>query len=181
MSRLTVYAADDRVNILRDTEDQTVIAAELASIGVRFERWAADRQFGAADDQATILDAYRLEIDRLKAEGGYQSADVIKVPRGAANAAQMRAKFLDEHTHGEDEVRFFVEGQGAFYLRHDTLVRRIICTRGDLLSVPAGTRHWFDMGADPELTAIRLFINPDGWVARFTGDAIADRIPRIDG
>jgi 1,2-dihydroxy-3-keto-5-methylthiopentene dioxygenase len=54
----------------------------------------------------------------------------------------------------------------------------MLCTRGDLISVPAGMKHWFDMGPRPNFTAIRLFVNPDGWVARFTGSDIAERFPR---
>jgi 1,2-dihydroxy-3-keto-5-methylthiopentene dioxygenase len=34
------------------------------------------------------------------------------------------------------------------------------------------------MGAAPRFTVIRLFVNPDGWVASFTGDPIAARFPR---
>ncbi len=54
----------------------------------------------------------------------------------------------------------------------------MLCEEGDLISVPAGTRHWFDMGPNPRFTAIRLFTNADGWIANFTGDTIADRFPR---
>ncbi len=56
----------------------------------------------------------------------------------------------------------------------------VLCTRGDLISVPAKTRHWFDMGPRPEFKAIRLFITPEGWVANYTGDKIADGFPRLE-
>jgi 1,2-dihydroxy-3-keto-5-methylthiopentene dioxygenase len=52
-----------------------------------------------------------------------------------------------------------------------------LCERGDLISVPAGTRHWFDMGPAPRFTAIRLFTTPAGWVANFTGEPIARGFP----
>jgi 1,2-dihydroxy-3-keto-5-methylthiopentene dioxygenase len=92
--------------------------------------------------------------------------------------AAMRTKFLSEHTHSEDEVRFFVEGSGLFSLHIGGSVYLVTCERGDLLSVPAGTRHWFDMGDSPRFAAIRLFLDPSGWVAKYTGDAIADRFPK---
>ena len=44
--------------------------------------------------------------------------------------------------------------------------------------MPAGTKHWFDMGASPSFTAVRLFTNPEGWVAQFTGDEIAELFPK---
>jgi 1,2-dihydroxy-3-keto-5-methylthiopentene dioxygenase len=106
--------------------------------------------------------------------------DVVRIERGAPDTEPIRKKFLDEHRHGEDEVRFFVEGRGAFYLHLNGRVYRVVCTKGDLISVPAGTKHWFDMGADPEFTAIRLFNNPDGWIAAFTGDPIASNFPKLD-
>ncbi len=93
----------------------------------------------------------------------------------------LRAKFLAEHIHDDDEVRFFVEGAGLFYIRHEGAVHALECTRGDLIVLPAGTLHWFDTGAQPSFTVIRLFTTPEGWVARFTGDNIAEAIPLYEG
>jgi len=162
-----------------ETSDGARIADELRAIGVRFERWAADAKLPAGADQATVIDAYRSSVDRLVAECGYTSMDVLRVEKGAPNTEAIRMKFLNEHQHSEDEVRFFVEGRGAFYLHVNGRVYQTICVKGDLINVPAGTKHWFDMGADPEFTVIRLFINPDGWVAHFTGDTIADAFPKL--
>jgi 1,2-dihydroxy-3-keto-5-methylthiopentene dioxygenase len=36
------------------------------------------------------------------------------------------------------------------------------------------------MGSAPRFSAIRLFDNPEGWVASFTGDPIADYYPLLD-
>lgn len=179
-SHLTIYDDNRPGAPVLETSDGAQIAAELARIGVRFERWAADAELPAGADQETVIAAYRTSIDRLIAECGYQSVDVIRLERGAPNTAPIRQKFLSEHRHCEDEVRFFVEGLGSFYLHVDDRVYQTICVKGDLISVPAGTKHWFDMGSNPEFTAIRLFINPDGWVANFTGDTIADGFPKLD-
>jgi 1,2-dihydroxy-3-keto-5-methylthiopentene dioxygenase len=176
---LRIWNDGDPQTLLLDTSDGAAIARELGTIGVRFERWSADAALPSGADQAAVLDAYRSSIDRLMQECGYQSVDVARVERGNPNAAEMRKKFLDEHSHAEDEVRFFVEGRGAFYLHVGDRVYQTVCVRGDLISVPAGTKHWFDMGADPEFTAIRLFVNPDGWVAQFTGETIAQVFPKL--
>ena len=77
-------------------------------------------------------------------------------------------------------VRFFVDGRGCFYLHLDDKVYAVVCEAGDLLSVPTGTRHWFDMGVRPTFCAIRFFQKDDGWVGDFTGDPIASRIPDLD-
>lgn len=177
---LRVYHENDPHQPLLETSNGDVIAAELATIGVRFERWAADAHLEPGASQEAVIAAYQRCVDALKAECGYQSVDVIRLEKGTPNTAPMRNKFLNEHSHSEDEVRFFVEGSGAFYLHVNGKVYQTICVKGDLISVPAGTTHWFDMGPDPEFTAIRLFINPDGWVANFTGAPIASHFPRYE-
>lgn len=177
---LRVYDESRPDESILDTSDGETIARTLGEIGVRFERWAADAQLPKGADQQTVLDAYRSSIDKLVNECGYQTMDVIRLERGTPNTEPIRKKFLDEHQHSEDEVRFFVEGRGAFYLHVNGRVYQTICVKGDLISVPAGTKHWFDMGSDPEFTAIRLFNNQEGWVANFTGDRIASSFPTLD-
>ena len=180
MSHLTRYHQDRPEQPLGNTSDAEEIRALLAEAGVRFERWRADRPLPADADQVQIGAAYRSEIDRLMREGGYQSWDVISMRPDHPDRLAMRQKFLDEHTHAEDEVRFFVAGEGLFNLHLGETVFALLCQREDLISVPAGTRHWFDMGDQPDFIAIRLFTNPEGWVARMTGDGIGRRFPSID-
>lgn len=174
MSRLQIFAEQDGSTPLLDTADAAAIGAALGEIGVRFERWPLRPLDSAVD----ILTVYADEVERLTQEGGYRSIDVAAIAPDHPERDAMRGKFLSEHTHGEDEVRFFVDGEGLFTLHHDARVFNMLCTAGDLISVPAGMPHWFDMGASPRFTAIRLFVNPDGWIAQFTGSDIADRFPR---
>ncbi|MDR6847136.1 1,2-dihydroxy-3-keto-5-methylthiopentene dioxygenase [Sphingomonas sp. BE270] len=176
MSRLQVFAEDDAATPLLDTTDAAEIEATLQQAGVRFERWPLKPVTTDSD----VLTVYADEVARLTAEGGYQSIDVARIAPDHPDRATLREKFLSEHTHGEDEVRFFIDGEGLFTLHHDGRVFNMLCCAGDLISVPAGMRHWFDMGAAPRFTAIRLFVNPDGWVAAFTGSDIAERFPRLE-
>nr|WP_212741973.1 MULTISPECIES: cupin domain-containing protein [unclassified Sphingomonas] len=162
---------------LADTRDPGAIAAALAPVGVRFEQWPS-RPLAADAGQDEVLEAFAPEVERLKAEKGYRSVDVIRMVPDHPEKGALRTKFLSEHRHSEDEVRFFVEGEGLFTLRAGERIYAVLCEEGDLISVPAGTRHWFDMGPNPRFTAIRLFTNADGWIANFTGDTIADRFPR---
>ena len=177
MSRLTIYPDDNAEHVLLDTTDGKEIAAALQPIRVRFERWSAAKQLPAGIDDAAVMDAYGADIERLKSECGYQSVDVLRCLPDNPKRTELRLKFLDEHTHDDDEVRFFVEGSGVFYLHAAGKVHMTLCERGDLISVPAGTRHWFDMGPAPLFTAIRLFTTPAGWVANFTGERIARQFP----
>lgn len=174
MTHLQIFDEANAAAAMLDTCDYEQIAGELGDIGVTLERWAT-RDVASPDD---VLAAYAPEIDALKASGGYQSVDVMAVAPDHPERATIRTKFLSEHIHAEDEVRFFVEGEGLFTLHAGGRVFNLLCTRGDLIAVPAGMKHWFDMGAAPRFTVIRLFQNPDGWVARFTGDPIAERFPR---
>ncbi len=180
MSKLTIYQEADGETPLRVTEDFDEIVAELGSAGVALERWEADRELADTADSDEIIAAYQAEIDRLVAERGYQTWDVVSMHPEHPDKDAFRQKFLDEHTHSEDEVRFFVRGQGLFVMHIGGKVYSMLCEKDDLISVPADTRHWFDMGPNPAFTAIRLFNNPEGWVAQFTGDTISRRFPMLD-
>jgi 1,2-dihydroxy-3-keto-5-methylthiopentene dioxygenase len=180
MSQLRVFDEGNPANAVFDTSDGAAIARELGRINVRFERWNAAKAVGSGASQEEVLAAYRADVDRLMRAGGYKTADVISLTRDHPDKVALRKKFLDEHTHSEDEIRFFVDGQGLFYLRADGRVYGVLCAKGDLISVPAGTTHWFDMGPNPHLACIRIFTNPDGWVANFTGSDIGSRFPKLE-
>jgi 1,2-dihydroxy-3-keto-5-methylthiopentene dioxygenase len=179
MSRLRIYSESDGKAPLLETSDHAQIAAELQQRGVRFERWPT-RALPAAPTPDDVLAAYKGEIDRLKQQHGYAACDVISLKADHPDKDTLRQKFLNEHTHSEDEVRFFVAGSGLFTLHLGDRIYEVLCEQGDLIGVPDGTRHWFDMGPRPTFTAIRLFTNPAGWVANFTGSDIAARFPRYE-
>jgi 1,2-dihydroxy-3-keto-5-methylthiopentene dioxygenase len=179
MSELNIYA-DNNPQQAETYTDYATISALLQVQGVRFERWEANAPLADAATQEEVIAAYRADIDRLMAENGFQSVDVVSLTPDHPDKALFRQKFLNEHTHTEYEVRFFVDGQGLFYLHLGDKVFTVLCEKGDLISVPAGATHWFDMGANPRFKAIRLFTNTDGWVANFTGSDIAERFPRLE-
>ncbi|MDN3236428.1 MULTISPECIES: acireductone dioxygenase [Pseudomonas] len=180
MSRLTVYheSHPEQPNKVLTQGDH--IAATLAEVGVRFERWQATAPVAPGASQEEVIAAYRPEIDRLIQERGYQTVDVISMKADHPQKAELRAKFLNEHRHAEDEVRFFVAGRGLFTLHIGEYIYAVLCEKNDLISVPSGTPHWFDMSEEPNFVAIRLFNNPEGWIAQFTGEDIASRFPRLE-
>lgn len=179
MTTLNIYEDSKPDVAVVSTSDPVEIGRRLNEVGVQFERWKAEVELPENATQEQVIAAYKAEVDRLSAAAGYQTVDVIRITPDNPNKDALRAKFLDEHIHDEDEVRFFVEGSGAFYLHLGDKVYQVVCTRDDLLSVPAGTLHWFDMGPEPRFTCIRLFVTPDGWVAKFTGDKISASVPRF--
>jgi len=176
MSQLVIYPESGPETVLFTSDDSQAIAQQLVEVGITFRRWPERDLAGHA--AAQVLHAYASEVDALMTEGGYQSVDVVAMWPDHPEREALRNKFLSEHTHQEDEVRFFVQGAGLFVLHIDDKVYALTCGAGDLINVPAGTKHWFDMGPLPEFVAIRLFTNPEGWVAQFTGEEIAKHFPK---
>ncbi len=111
MSRLTLYPDTAPEQIIVSLTDPSEIAAELARVGVDFERWQADVALPSDASQDEILAAYARDIARLQAQGGYVTRDVVRLKPDHPDRAALRQKFLDEHTHSEDEVRFFCRRQ----------------------------------------------------------------------
>jgi 1,2-dihydroxy-3-keto-5-methylthiopentene dioxygenase len=141
----------------------------LAGIGIDYERWelAAETRRNASAEQ--ILSAFAGQIDQLKARGGYVTADVIDVGPETPGLDAMLARFNTEHWHDEDEVRYIVAGRGLFHVHPEKgPVVAIEVEAGDLIRVPRGTHHWFDLCGDKRIRAIRLFQDTAGWTPHYT-------------
>jgi 1,2-dihydroxy-3-keto-5-methylthiopentene dioxygenase len=160
------------------TRDIATIRTFLNQRGVWFDQWQASVDFAPDADQDTVLAAYADVLQPFMAAHQYRVADVININAATPNYEAIRAKFLSEHTHTEDEVRFFVDGKGLFWfhLSDEEPIFNLLCEAGDLISVPAHTRHWFDAGAEnPHVKAIRIFIDTSGWVPHYTGSDISQK------
>jgi 1,2-dihydroxy-3-keto-5-methylthiopentene dioxygenase len=145
----------------------------LASQGIEYERAQPGRPVAADAPAEQLLDAYKEKIDELKARGGYVTADVIDVWPHTPNLDVMLKKFNSEHWHDEDEVRFIVEGRGLFHIHpQNAPVFSIEVEAGDLIRVPRGTHHWFDLCVDRRIRAIRLFQDPSGWTPHYTNTGV---------
>ena len=179
MSLLTVKDAATGAELFRSS-DAAAIAERLAGIGVRFERWEVAPLPEGASAEA-VLEAYRPQLDAFMAGTGAGTADVIKLDSSHPQKDALRTKFLAEHIHTEDEVRFFHEGAGNFVMHVDGRVYDAHCTRGDLISVPANTQHWFDAGPEPLVTALRIFTDTTGWTPHYTGTDMSERFPAVTG
>jgi 1,2-dihydroxy-3-keto-5-methylthiopentene dioxygenase len=184
MTLLTVWREDAPETPDLSTEDAEEIAVVLKELGVRFEQWPL-RDLPEEVSQEEVLDAYRDRIDAVTAAEGYVLVDVVQMhpsddPSWPETVRTAREKFLNEHTHDDDEDRFFASGSGVFYLHAQGKVHAVFCEAGDLLSVPGGTTHWFDMGTNPDYVSVRFFHDDDGWVGNFTGSDISRGFPTYD-
>lgn len=171
MAILTIPDLDTRL------DDPTEIHTYLGSRGIDFAQWEPAAPLAKDADQDAVLKAFEGDLKPLMAKGGYTTADVISVFPDTPNLLAIREKFLAEHTHSEDEVRYFVEGQGLFWfnLGGSEPVFNVLCEAGDFISVPKNTAHWFDLGEEAHVRAIRIFIDPSGWVAHYTESGVDQR------
>jgi 1,2-dihydroxy-3-keto-5-methylthiopentene dioxygenase len=160
----------------RSLRDHQQIQDFLSERGIRYERWEATRELSDSSTQEEILKAYEGPLGKIMEEGQYQTADVINVNNQTEGLLAIRQKFLSEHTHSEDEVRFFVDGQGLFWFNLENEdVFSVLCTQGTLISVPANTKHWFDLGPEANVKAIRIFTDQAGWVPHYTDSKIDEQ------
>ncbi|HEY6084013.1 MAG TPA: hypothetical protein VIU63_01375, partial [Nitrospira sp.] len=146
--------------------------------GIMYDRWPLDESLATDAPDSDVLAFYHPRLTLLMAQFGYRTVDVISVTEQTPNLAAIRDKFLREHTHTEDEVRMFVRGDGLFWFhleRPEEEVFAVLCQQGDVISVPANTKHWFDLGPRPSVRAIRIFTDQSGWVPHYTGSGIEQR------
>ena len=154
-------------------DDHDSVSDYLRSMGIDYERWNSSRPVADDAPPEEILAAYSPEIDALKAKGGYVTADVIDVNPQTPGLEAMLAKFNREHWHDEDEVRFIIRGRGVFHIHPpDKPVVAIEVEAGDLIRVPRGTWHWFNLCETREIRAIRLFQDPAGWTPNYTESGV---------
>ena len=157
----------------RTIEDADGIRAHLARCGIEYERWTAAHAVDSNALPEEILAAYEPEIAALKARGGYVTADLIDVKPDTPNLDAMLARFSTEHWHDEDEVRFIIEGRGLFHIHPaDGPVFAVEVEAGDLIRVPRGTLHWFDLCGDRRIRAIRLFQDKSGWTPHYSQSGV---------
>lgn len=153
----------------RVIEDPAEISRFLEGLGLWYRRFEGSDNLpeNAADQE--ILDAYREPIQKLMAEGGYVTADVINIRPEVPGLETMLNRFNKEHFHDEDEVRFIVHGRGLFHIHpQQGPVFSIEVVKGDMIRVPRGTHHWFDLCSDRTIRAIRLFQDSSGWTPHYT-------------
>jgi 1,2-dihydroxy-3-keto-5-methylthiopentene dioxygenase len=164
--------------LLKAKENITIIDFKtiqklLSQHGIMIAQWEASKLLANDATQEAILDAYAHELKPFMEKNGYAKSDVINVHPLTENLIAIREKFMKEHTHSEDEIRFFVDGQGKFWFHLDNEeILCVTCERGDFMSVPKNFRHWFDLAPQYFVKAIRIFSNMDGWVANYTDSGV---------
>jgi 1,2-dihydroxy-3-keto-5-methylthiopentene dioxygenase len=112
--------------------------------------------------------SYQSALDRVKRERGYIEQDQVALAPSTPNLDAICAKYVDEHFHDDDEVRFVLEGEGIFDIRsRDDRWMRVFVERGDLIIVPKDRHHRFMLTERKSIRCVRLFKDSSGWVPRY--------------
>jgi len=113
---------------------------------------------------------FQAPLDEIKSDRGYITQDEVALRPDNPNLDAICAKFIDEHYHDEDEVRFVLEGGGIFDIRSkEDKWMRVHVEVGDLIVVPAKRHHRFLLTDDKNIRCVRLFQDSSGWVPHYRG------------
>lgn len=130
--------------------------SDLEAVGVHHQRLEVDPA------------AYQPPLDELKAARGYVEQDIIELHPDTPKLDELCAKFIEEHLHTDDEVRYVLEGEGIFDIRSaDDRWMRVTVESGDLLVVPANLHHRFMLTERKQIRCVRLFKDRAGWVPHY--------------
>jgi 1,2-dihydroxy-3-keto-5-methylthiopentene dioxygenase len=139
-------------------QQEPISADELNRTGVYYAKLGTDEQ------------SYQGPLDELKRARGYVAQDIVALSPSTPNLDAICAKFIDEHFHDDDEVRFVLEGEGIFDIRsHDDRYMRVQVEQGDLIVVPKERHHRFMLTEQKQIRCVRLFRDQSGWVPHYRG------------
>ena len=179
MPTLSVYqqSAPQLPNkVLTHVED---IANTLAAVGVRFAHWPAPIAHSIDSAAEELLAAYQTQIAQLLNETGLAVVDVVSFFAHTPQA-ELRTALLQERSHTSAQLYWCVAGRGLWALHIGEQVFEVLCTRGDLIVLPAASKHWLDIGELADFVAIHLCASADALLAPVTGEPISERFSRLE-
>ena len=143
----------------------------LSKYGLYAEFWQPE--IGDSNISDPLI-KYKNQIEKLKKKFDYASADCCSLNTSNPNLDKVLEPFKKEHHHTDDEVRFTVEGEGIFGVNPLTDPSfEVYVEPGDLLVVPAMTRHWFELTDKKNICCIRIFKENPKW------EAVYEMTPKV--
>lgn len=176
MAVVTIRESGQRI------EGNDAIGSFLARYGIDYGQWdiggvpkaLTSKDLLTAEDKQQILESLHDRIEEEKRKVDYQSADVVALCPTLPNLDAILEPFSREHYHTENEIRLVVDGAGVFSINPRTEPAfDVAMVPGDFISVPAGTWHWFNLGSERRIKAVRIFESMDGWAAIYTDEVAA--------
>lgn len=155
------------------------ITLHLAPLGVKLDYWPVGDhpQTLALLSSPTLSDPEKIELlarldhyfQHLQVSAGYQDRDLIVLNPQTPNLDTLLSKFERPHTHGDDEVRYVIDGEGVFgFICADGSQMELTMEAQEYINVPAGAEHWFHLTPTKRIKAIRYFTNTEGWIPQYT-------------
>lgn len=153
------------------------IASTLAAVGLGYRQVELPAALRPGCEQAEFDAAYGLWLQALMGEQGHVRQELFNLQRNHPQKLELRARYLDEQVQASTSAWLFLGGFAQLSVHLDDYVYVLQGERGDLLTLPAGTRHWFDLGEEPHALVLRLSAADEA--PRLTGEEIASRFPRL--
>ena len=141
--------------------------------GIAYDHWTVpdtvasltSKNLLAPEEKSQILSVYQKELTDLKTTKGYIENDMVCLCPETPQIEQLLSKFDKDHYHTDDEVRFIVSGRGIFGFEGKNNEKfSIEVVGGDFITIPAFNWHWFTLGENRTIKAVRLFKDTSGWV-----------------
>ena len=179
VSHLALYSQFNLRSPYKESDDFEFQTSELAEGGVFFSRREVLNLLpNTKPSSDQILKLYESLVTEIKQEYNYLYADVARLSKEDVHGIVMRSQHISEHTHSEDEARFFIEGRVLVYINVNEKIHILQCGPGDLLIIPKCVKHWMDIGPEPNFAAIRWYNTRAGLFNEFTGSCVAESTPR---
>jgi 1,2-dihydroxy-3-keto-5-methylthiopentene dioxygenase len=161
--------------ILRNNEaltDVTSIKDFLQTKGILYESFATPQaldpllsQKGLGDsEKEELLAGLEYRFDQLKKQYNYKARDLVVLHDEVPGITDILAKFDKLHFHTDEEVRYIVDGSGVFGFIIGGEKFEVHVGKGDFISIPQNTNHWFTLDAKMRIKAVRYFKDNSGWV-----------------
>lgn len=166
--------------------DAQEIQSYLNYHGIAYETWAVPETLStlvkkdllSPEEKQSVLAKYQAQLERLKVEKGYIQNDMVCLCPQTPQINELLSKFDRDHYHTDDEVRFIFSGRGIFGFEGKKQERFTIeVTGGDYIVIPKNSWHWFTLGENRDIKAIRLFQDMSGWVPYYRDSQPAAVVP----
>ncbi|MFT0624889.1 acireductone dioxygenase [Ectopseudomonas guguanensis] len=154
------------------------IASTLAAVGLDYRQVELPAALRPGCEQAEFDQAYGLWLQAFMGNEGHVQQELFNLQRNHPQKLELRARYLDEQVQASTCAWLFIGGFAQLSVHLDGYVYRLQGERGDLLTLAAGTRHWFDLGEEPHALVLRLSQSEE--TPERTGDDIASRFPRLE-
>ncbi|MGH7739158.1 MAG: 1,2-dihydroxy-3-keto-5-methylthiopentene dioxygenase, partial [bacterium] len=130
----------------------SISPSELNAQGVTYEQFATEES------------VYKTPLEKVMKERGYVTMDQVKMWPDMPNFDALCQKFVGEHLHTDDEVRFVLAGSGVFEIRGEgDRWMKITVEPSDFILVPANRFHRFYLTDEKAIHCVRLFKDQSGW------------------